>query len=49
MAEAGFTTTAVYGQLPDAVDDQGRPFIRPIEDAEELDDSFIVCVAGRTE
>ncbi|MEO1278626.1 MAG: class I SAM-dependent methyltransferase [Planctomycetota bacterium] len=49
MAEAGFASTAVYGQLPDAVDDKGRPFIRPIEDAAELDDSFIVCVAGRVE
>lgn len=49
MLEAGFASTAVYGQLPDAVDDEGRPYIRPIEHHDELDDSFIVCVAGRAE
>lgn len=48
MAETGFASTAVYGQLPDAVDDEGRPFIRPMA-ADNLDDSFIVCVAGRAE
>lgn len=47
MHEAGFTSTDVYAQLPEAVDDQGRPYIRPIEHADELDGSFIVCVAGR--
>lgn len=47
MLEAGFAWTGVYGQLPEAVDDQGRPYIRPIEDAGEVDGSFIVCVAGR--
>ncbi|MEO1008415.1 MAG: hypothetical protein AAFX79_07595 [Planctomycetota bacterium] len=47
MREAGLTRTAVYAQLPDAEDDDGTPYIRPIEDASELDDSFIVCVAGR--
>ena len=48
MREAGYASTAVYGQLPEAVDGEGRPYIRPIDDADELDDSFIVCVAGRT-
>ena len=47
MREAGFTSTGVYGQLPEAVDDQGRPYIRPMDDADDVDDSFIVCVAGR--
>lgn len=47
MIEAGFASTGVYGQLPEAVDDRGRPYIRAIEDAGELDGSFIVCVAGR--
>ncbi|OAB63163.1 hypothetical protein AY599_15770 [Leptolyngbya valderiana BDU 20041] len=49
MTEAGFTGTAVYNQLPDAVDDQGRPYIEPIVDPSDLDDSFIVCVTGRRE
>ncbi|MFI4916274.1 MAG: hypothetical protein ACIAS6_07210 [Phycisphaerales bacterium JB060] len=49
MIEAGFARTAVYNQLPDAVDDQGRPYIEPIVDTGDLDDSFIVCVAGRRE
>lgn len=49
MREAAFSDTAVYNQLPDAVDEEGRPYIEPIFDATELDDSFIVCVAGRRE
>lgn len=48
MAEAGFGSSAVYAQLPDAVDDDGTPYIRPME-PDDLDDSFIVCVAGRAE
>lgn len=48
MADAGFVSTTVYGQLPDAVDDEGQPYIRPME-ADDLDDNFIVCVAGRAE
>lgn len=47
MLEAGFASSAVYGQLPDAVDGDGRPYIQPIDEAEEADDSFIVCVAAR--
>jgi len=47
MAEADFATTAVYGQLPDAVDGEGRPHALPIEGPDEVEDSFIVCVAGR--
>ncbi len=47
MLEAGFARTAVYAQLPDAVDDDGEAYIRPIEDpAEELDDSFNVYIAA---
>jgi hypothetical protein len=49
MVEAGFGSTAVFGQLPEAVDDQGRPYIQPIEGAEDVDDNFIVCVAGQVE
>jgi len=49
MAEVGLQNTAVYGQLPDAVDDQGRPYIQPIDSPEDVDENFIVCVAGRAE
>lgn len=44
MLEAGFASSTVYGQLPDAVDGDGRPYIQPMDEA---DDSFIVCVAAR--
>lgn len=47
MAEAGFKRTEVYSQLPEATDGDGNPYARPVESADELDDSFIVCVAGR--
>lgn len=47
MLEAGFALTDVYGQLPDAVDGDGRPYIRPTEEPEDVDASFILCVAGR--
>lgn len=47
MLEAGFATTEVYAKLVDAVDDQGKPYVRPVTDASELDESFIVCVVGR--
>jgi hypothetical protein len=47
MLEAGFASTDAYGQLPDAVDGDGRPYIQPTEDPEDVEDSFILCVAGR--
>jgi hypothetical protein len=47
MSEAGFKSTAVYNQLPDAVDSEGRYYIQAVEDVEELGESYIVCVAGR--
>ncbi|MBL0869601.1 MAG: class I SAM-dependent methyltransferase [Phycisphaerales bacterium] len=47
MLEAGFSTTEVYAKLVDAVDDQGKPYVRPVTDASELEESFIVCVVGR--
>lgn len=46
MTEAGLDETGVYGQLPDAVDSDGNAHVLPIEDAEKLGESFIVCVAG---
>lgn len=49
MRESGFTETAIYAGLADAVDEDGNAYVTPVEDAEsELDDSFIVLVAGRS-
>jgi hypothetical protein len=48
MLESGFSAVECYAQLPDAIDEEGNAYVKPIENAdEELDDSFIVCVAGR--
>lgn len=46
MTEAGFARTAVFSQLPDAADDDGNAYVRPVEDPDEIGDSFIVCVAA---
>lgn len=48
MAEAGFGRTEVYADLADAVDDRGRAYVRAVEDGEDLDESFIVSIVGRT-
>lgn len=48
MDEAGFSKTQVYAKLADAWDDEGNAYVEPVVDAEdELDESFIVMVAGR--
>ncbi len=48
MTDAGFAQTQVYAKLADAVDEEGNAYITPVTDAqEELEDSFIVLVAGR--
>lgn len=47
MLEAGFRTTEVYAKTADAVDEEGNAYVLPVEDPDELDDSFIVLVAGR--
>ena len=44
LAETGFATTAVYPRTPDAVDDAGTVYVRPLEG---LDDSFDVIIAAR--
>ena len=49
FSEAGFASTEVYNQLPDAVDDEGNAFAEPVRDPDWLGDSFIVCVVARTE
>jgi hypothetical protein len=48
MDDAGFSETLVYTKLADAVDDEGNAYVMPVEDGEEeLEESFIVLVAGR--
>lgn len=48
MADAGFSTTQVYAKLADAIDAEGNAYVMPVEDGEEeLEDSYIVLVAGR--
>lgn len=48
MLEAGFARTEVYARTADAVDESGEAHVIPIRDGgEELEESFIVCVAGR--
>lgn len=49
MIEAGFARTAVFQKLPDAQDESGEMYISPVEDPDELDESFIVIVAGFTD
>ncbi|MEM9374455.1 MAG: hypothetical protein AAGA55_12505 [Planctomycetota bacterium] len=48
LIEAGFAEAQVFAKLADAWDDEGNAYVEPVMDAEdELDDSFIVMVAGR--
>lgn len=48
LDEAGFARTQVYAKLADAWDQDGNAYVEPVVNAEdELDDSFIVMVAGR--
>lgn len=48
MLEVGFTSIEVYNELPDAVDEDGRAYVEPV-DGDDLNDSFIVCVVARTD
>ncbi len=48
LLESGFVSTDIYANLPDAIDDDGNAYAEPIRDPEWLDDSYIVCVSGRT-
>lgn len=47
MAQVGFRRTEVYAQLADAVDSDGRLYVRPVADPGELPRDFIVCIAAR--
>jgi hypothetical protein len=48
MEEAGFSGSEVYRRTPEAVDDSGNVYVRPLEEPGDLDDSFDVLVAART-
>jgi SAM-dependent methyltransferase len=51
LAEAGFSHTDVYDQLPDAKDAQGRYHLKPLasgDDLGERDQGYVVCIAART-
>lgn len=47
MAEAGFRSTEVYTQLADALDSDGRLYVRPIDGPDELGPDYVVCIAAR--
>jgi hypothetical protein len=47
MHEAGFKRTEVYTKLADALDHEGRHYVRPVESPDELDESYVVLMAGR--
>jgi len=50
MSDAGFSQSLVYTKLADAMDEDGNAFVLPVEDGqEELDENFIVLVAGRVD
>lgn len=46
MHEAGFARTEVYDRLGDAIDTDGRLYVRPVESPDELDENYIVFVAA---
>jgi len=47
MHEAGFDATPVYDKDPDATDDDGNAYMLPVTGDGDLDDNFVVYVAGR--
>jgi hypothetical protein len=49
LLEAGFASVEVYDRLGDALDSDGRVYVRPLDDqaGEELDDPFVVYLVAR--
>lgn len=47
MHEAGFAKVEVYDRLGDAIDGDGRLYVRPVGPGEGLDEDWVVYVAGR--
>lgn len=46
LAEAGFSQTLVYDKVPEATDDEGGVYTQPVERGDDLEESFVVCVAA---
>lgn len=46
-AEAGFRTIEVYNTLGDAIDQDGRLHVRPVQPGEDLGRSWVVYLTGR--
>lgn len=47
MEEAGFRSTEVHARVPDALDESENAYVHPIEDPDELEDSFDVLLVAR--
>lgn len=47
MSEAGFRSIDVYNELADAVDSDGKVYVRPLHSGSELEDSFVVLLGAR--
>ncbi|TVQ31679.1 MAG: class I SAM-dependent methyltransferase [Phycisphaeraceae bacterium] len=48
MLEAGFDAVETHDRLGDAVDSEGRVYLRPVESPDELDENFVIYLAART-
>ncbi|MEN0020411.1 MAG: hypothetical protein AAF747_05970 [Planctomycetota bacterium] len=49
LTEAGYSSVDVYAKLPDAQDDEGNVYLEPVRCGDDLDESFVVMVVGRTD
>lgn len=47
MLDAGFSSVDVYDSLGDAIDQEGRLYVRPLEPGDGLDDPFVVYLVAR--
>lgn len=47
MLEAGFSSIEIYDSLADAMDDDGRAYIAPIESPDDLDDNYVLTLVAR--
>ena len=47
MGEAGFRAVDVYAALGEAIDGAGRRLVAPVRSPEDLDDDYVLYIAGR--
>ena len=47
MLEAGFKSVEVHDRLGGAVDQHGNLHVRPLQDGEPLDESYVVYLVAR--